>query len=56
MARTKKYFDTLRAAIVSRRIRESKGELFLDVYKMPKGSRRAGKFVVCTYMEYLYSY
>lgn len=56
MARRKKYFDTKRQAIAARKLYESQGDYRLGVYKMPKGSRRPNKYVVCSYIEYVNTY
>ena len=56
MARRKKYFNTKSQAIKARELYESQGEYGLCVFKMPKGSRHAGKFAVCTELEYLNTY
>lgn len=55
MARTKKYFKTLgeaRKALAERK----KERTDVDIYKMHKGTRHAGMYAVCSYMEYLNTY
>lgn len=49
----KKYFNTKREAKAELAKRNDQS---LGVYKMPKGSRKAGWFAVCTYMEWLNTY
>lgn len=51
----KKYFDTKKEA--NRALNERlTANPFLHVFRMSKGSRRAGKWAVCTEMEYLNTY
>lgn len=52
----KKYFSTKQAANKAKNERSQNGEHGLHVFKMPKGSRQSGKFVVCTEIEYLNTY
>ena len=54
--RQKKYFDTLREAKKSLEERRASSYGDLDIYKMPKGTRHAGKYAVCGHMEYLNTY
>lgn len=56
MAREKKYFKNRPDALRAMRERKSKGRVDIGVYKMPKGSRHAGMYAVCNYVEYLNSY
>lgn len=53
----KKYFATRKEANKERE-RRLKLDPFSDihVWKMPKGSRRAGYYAVCTELEYLNTY
>lgn len=52
----KKYFNTKKEAAKAKKDRESKGVHGLSIFKMPKGSRKAGMFAVCTEIEYLNTY
>lgn len=52
----RKYFDTKQSAVKAMNERSKNGEQGLHVFKMPKGSRKSGKFVVCTEIEYLNTY
>lgn len=52
----KKYFETKKEAQKAKAERINKGELNLHVFEMPKGSKKAGKFAVCTITEYLNTY
>lgn len=52
----RKYFDTKQAAVKAKNERLQNGEQGLHVFKMPKGTRRSRKFVVCTEIEYLNTY
>ena len=53
----RKYFKTrieARKALVQRK---SKDRFCSDeIFKMPKGTRRAGEYAVCTHLEYLNTY
>ena len=49
----KKYFKTRKEAIEAKRERKSDS---IHVYRMPKGSRKAGWYAVCPEMEYLNTY
>ena len=53
MATRKKYFDTKAQANKARKEYDPTGYKGIHVWKMPKGSRHAGKFAVCTELEYL---
>ena len=53
----RKYFKTKREALKECMYRNSERmRANLDVFKMPKGTRHAGEYAVCTYMEYLNTY
>lgn len=52
----RKYFDTKQSAAKAKNKRSKNGEQGLHVFKMPKGSRKSGKFLVCTEIEYLNTY
>lgn len=52
----KKYFNTKKEAVIAKQKRENKGYRGLSIFKMPKGSRKAGMFAVCTELEYLNTY
>lgn len=52
----RKYFTTKGEANKSKSERTNKGELNLHVFKMPKGSKKAGRFIVCSEIEYLNTY
>lgn len=54
--RQKKYFDTLREAKKSLEERRASSYDDLDIYKMPKGTRHPGKYVVCDYMQFINTY
>lgn len=51
-----KYFETKQAAIKAKEERSKNGVRDLKVFKMPKGTRKSGKFAVCTELEYLNTY
>lgn len=51
--RYKKYFKTRREA---NKYWEATQDCRLHVWKMPKGSRHAGLYAVCTEFEYLNTY
>jgi hypothetical protein len=53
MARKKKYYDTKREAL---KVCESLNDPTVHVFKMPKGTRHAGKYAVCDEMEFLNTY
>lgn len=55
MAREKKYYKTLSAARKALEERK-KTRTDVDIYKMHKGTRHAGMYAVCSYMEYLNTY
>ena len=52
----KKYFATRREAVKAMKERDPQGYMMLQVFKMPKGTRKAGMYAVCDYIEYLNSY
>ena len=52
----KKYFETKREAVKAMKERDPQGYMMLQVFKMPKGTRKAGMYAVCDYIEYLNSY
>lgn len=52
----RKYFDSKKEANKARCSRAKLGELNLHVFKMPKGTRKAGKFILCTEIEFLNTY
>lgn len=52
----RKYFDTKAKAKKERDLRDKDGTQGLHVYKMPRGTRHAGKYAVCDYMEWLNTY
>lgn len=49
----RKYFDTKAEALKACKERANEG---VHVFKMPKGTRKAGKFAVCTELEFLNTY
>ena len=49
----KKYFNSKKEA---HKALEERQNSSLQVFKMPKGSRHAGKYAVCSYIEYLNTY
>lgn len=51
-----KYFENKRAANRARDERTKRGEYGLNVWRMPKGTRHAGKYAVCTELEFLNTY
>lgn len=51
----KKYFDTKKEANKALNERLT-ADPSLQVFRMPRGSRRAGQWAVCSYMEYLNTY
>lgn len=51
----KKYFTSKKEANKAREERQ-KTNPYVHVFKMPKGSRNAGQWAVCTEMEYLNTY
>lgn len=52
----KKYFNTKKEAQKAKYERLQNGEQGLQVFKMPKETRKSGKFAVCTEIEYLNTY
>lgn len=52
----KKYFNTKKEAQKAKYERLQNVEQGLQVFKMPKGTRKSGKFAVCTEIEYLNTY
>ena len=52
----KKYFATRREAVKAMKERDPYGLYGLRVFKMPKGTRKAGMYAVCEYTEYLNTY
>lgn len=54
----KKYFKTKAEAVKACEERRKRfgASADLHVFKMPKGSRHAGQFAVCSEMEYLNTY
>lgn len=52
----RKYFDSKKEAVKAKDIRTKQGYTGLHVFKMPKGSKRSGKYAVCTEIEYLNTY
>jgi len=52
----RKYFKTLAAARKACEERRKGGDSLCGVYRMPKGSRHAGEYAVCDYLEYLNTY
>ena len=52
----KKYFETKREAIKAMKERDPQGYMMLQVFKMPKGTRKAGWYKVCDYTDYLNTY
>lgn len=51
----KKYYAKKAEAISVKKQREARGE-HVQVFKMPKGSRKSGFFAVCSEIEYLNTY
>lgn len=56
MATKKKYFATKSEANKALKTYDPTGCYGLHVWRMPKGTRRAGQFAVCTEIEYLNTY
>ena len=54
--RRKKYFKTKKEAIEALNVYDPKRIYDLQVFKMAKGSRKAGWYVVCDFTEYLNTY
>ena len=52
----RKYFDKLSDAKRALEERKREGRVDVGVYKMHRGTRHAGKYAVCSYMEYLNTY
>ena len=52
----KKYFETRREAVKAMKERDPQGYMMLQVFKMPKGTRKAGWYKVCDYTDYLNTY
>ena len=52
----KKYFATRREAVKAMKERDPQGYMMLQVFKMPKGTRKAGWYKVCDYTDYLNTY
>lgn len=53
----RKYFKTKREATKECMYRNTERMCQdLEVFKMPKGTKHAGEYAVCTYMEYLNTY
>ena len=52
----RKYFIDKREANKAKDERTKHGEYGLRVWKMPKGTRNAGKYAVCSEIEYLNTY
>lgn len=53
----RKYFKSKSEANKARTARnEEKHTDMYHVYRMPKGSRKAGWYAVCTYIEYVNTY
>lgn len=50
-----KYFKTLKEAKQAHS-EAVKRDRALSIYKMPKGSRKSGWYIVCSHMEYLNTY
>jgi hypothetical protein len=51
----KKYFTSKKEANKAREERQ-KTNPYVHVFRMPRGSRNAGQWAVCTEMEYLNTY
>lgn len=52
----KKYYKTKNEANKARVISDPHGVKGLHVFKMPRGTRKAGWFAVCTEIDYLNTY
>lgn len=52
----KKYFSSKAQAVTARKLRDPNGFYGVRVFKMPKGTRCAGMFAVCTELEFLNTY
>ena len=52
----KKYFATKREAQEAMKERDPYGLYGIRVFKMKKGTRKAGWYAVCSYMEWLNTY
>ena len=52
----KKYFATKKEAVKAMKERDPFGYMMLQVFKMPKGTRKAGWYAVCDYTDYLNTY
>lgn len=52
----RKYFKTLKEARKAKEERDPKGWYDLHIWKMPKGTRKAGWFALCTEVEFVNTY
>lgn len=55
----RKYYKTKKEAQKALNVERAKGRLesaFLDIFKMPKGTRKHGWYAVCDELEYLNTY
>lgn len=50
MSPKKKYYATKKEAL---KVREALNDPMMHVFKMPKGTRHAGKYAVCDEIEFL---
>lgn len=51
----RKYYDTRREANAACD-KVDPNRIVIKVFRMPKGTRKAGKFAVCSYIEWLNTY
>ena len=52
----KKYFSSKAQAVTARKLRDPHGLCGVRVFKMPKGTRHAGMYAVCSELEFLNTY
>lgn len=53
MGRLKKYYDTKKEATAAKKALNNP---MIHVWKMPRGTRNAGKYAVCTEIEFMNTY
>ena len=52
----KKYFSSKAQAVTARKQRDPNGLYGVRAFKMPKGTRHAGMYAVCSELEFLNTY
>lgn len=52
----KKYFKTKKEAIEALNLYDPHRFYGLNIFKMPKGSKKVGWYALCTHIEYLNTY